>query len=270
MNEQLVTIVPLVNFDCDTDFVRLDSSLCLKRISHKEVAGLIRLAPGYRFPLEDVLVDVKYIIEKKLSRDDVDDAEFSSYAARVVLALRLLKEGSIAIPTAFRLDSSRKSSSVSEPTPRTRVIPGFSPLYLLKEEEIPVFKNIWRKLQDVKKEKPHLDFPLAQFAKSFEDIYPEDMVVDCVIALESLVFHKERESIQQAGRVIGIAIGMLLGKNQQEREKIKEKLTKAYAARNAIVHGNMPKIQKYEQEILGIMSDTQGCLREALRKLVEE
>lgn len=84
---------------------------------------------------------------------------------------------------------------------------------------------------------------LIQFSKAFKErlfkaVY-EDVIVDYLTAPESLVFYREKKTIEQAGRVIGLAMGMLLGDNQKERNAIKETLVRAYDLRNVKVHGNI-------------------------------
>jgi hypothetical protein len=267
---KIVSMVPLVNFECEVNVIELDDNLCLRRITPEELNELIKRAPGYSFPLKNALADVNFVIEKKLSGDYIDYGEFSPYVLNIVLALRLLKEGAIATPTAFRLSSDRKSYSVSEPSPRIRIHPGLSPLYILKKDEISAFQVLWKKLQSLEEDRPHLLFSLEQFSKAFDELFPEDIFVDFISAFESLVFYKEKRTIEPAGKVIGIAIGMLLGKNQQERNRIKDIITKAYEIRNARVHGNLNKLKKHQHENGDLLSDLGDCLRKTLRKFVEE
>lgn len=196
--------------------------------------------------------------------------EYSPYARNVVIALRLIKEASIATPTTFRVNDSQTSRAVSVPNSNVRVYPGFDPKYFLTKKEIPIITNLWKRLKRIEIEKSYLKYALDRFEKSFEDIFPEDIIVDCVIGLESIVFAKEKGSFGKTGDVIGLAISMLLGKNHKERITIKEKLKKAYSMRNAIVHGNSQKLDTYQKEILGIMLDTMIFLRKTLRKLIEE
>ena len=95
--------------------------------------------------------------------------------------------------------------------------------------------------------------------------------MDCLTGLESLVFYKEGRTIEPAGRVIGIVIGMLLANNQSERTRIKETIAKAYEMRNAKVHGNVEKLEAYDEEDVNeTYKEVEDYLRHSLKKLVEE
>ena len=145
--------------------------------------------------------------------------------------------------------------------------------YFLKKEEIKSFSQLWNRLQKINDEQPQLEFPLTQFTRAFEERASKefsDAIVDYMIALESLVFYEESRSVEPAGKVIGIAIGMLLGNNQDERTEIKETLIKAYEIRNAKVHGNLEKLQKYGSNIEKLSIDVEDYLRRVLRRFVGE
>lgn len=76
--------------------------------------------------------------------------------------------------------------------------------------------------------------------------------------------------MQQAGKVIGTAIGMLLGRNQEERGTIKKALVDACEIRNARVHGNVKKLAKLNEKC-GFLSHTvEDYLRRTLQRFVEE
>jgi hypothetical protein len=145
--------------------------------------------------------------------------------------------------------------------------------YFLKKEETVSFKRLWKAIQKIEDDKAYLTFPLEQFTKAFEKRaagFDSEATVDYAIALESLVFHKEERSIEPAGKVIGIAVGMLLGSNEKERIEIKRSLERAYKIRNALVHGNLKKIHKYESELIKVSTRIENYLRNSLRLLVEE
>lgn len=63
---------------------------------------------------------------------------------------------------------------------------------------------------------------------------------------------------------------MLLGNNEKERIEIKRSLEKAYKIRNALVHGNLKKINKYESELIKVSTKIENYLRNSLRLLIEE
>ncbi len=230
--EERKSIVPLVNFSSDVNSVRLNNRLSLRRIDLDELEFLTGLASGYQDTLKDALLDVEYVIEKRIPTEESEPSlrdwnEKSRHVQAIVLALRLLDVGDVSAPTAFKVDSC--SFAISETSPP----PSFSSnSYFLTKAQIKDFKALWKKVQKVKQAKPYLDFPLIQFTKAYDEKSPEDAILDYMIAFESLVFHGERKTFE-GGKVIGISIGMLIGNNQKERTEIKKKLVRAYEVRNA-------------------------------------
>lgn len=77
-------------------------------------------------------------------------------------------------------------------------------------------------------------------------------------------------AIEPAGKVMGIALGMLIGADQSEREKIKKILQEAYSIRNAEVHGNVEQLKQYSPKIDKIRTQLESYIRRTLKKLVEE
>jgi hypothetical protein len=266
-----VSIVPLANFDSDVDLIRLDDNLCLRRINRSELEKLIKRASGYEDTLMTALLDVEYVIEKKMAtvRKFGQWHEGSSYVRDIILALRIFKEGDVNTPTAFLLESTGKSYVVSNTSPLPRF---FENPYFLKQKEINKFVELWKRLQSVEKEKPHLKFPLTQFTKAFEENFPEDVMVDFTTAFESLVFYGVKEPPRPYGKATGIAIGMLLGKNLKERTEIEKNLKKAYEVRNAVVHGHLRKrLHKYDYERgTQLILKVEDYLRRSLRTFLEE
>lgn len=88
----------------------------------------------------------------------------------VVLALSLLKSDNVYTPTAFLLDSTGTSYAVSNTSP---INIRFEAPYSLQNKEIEAFIKLWRKLQNVRKEKPYLEFPLGQLSETLDfEAYP--------------------------------------------------------------------------------------------------
>lgn len=81
---------------------------------------------------------------------------------------------------------------------------------------------------------------------------------------------EEDKTIEPAGKVIGIAIRLLLGNNEKERNEIKKSLIKAYEIRNAKIHGNLKKLEKYRQDVNKVSIDVEDYLRHAPRRFIEE
>lgn len=273
MNEITQLIVLLNNFDSDVEFLKMDNRTDLRRTSEKELRKLMKSALSTFSPKGFFTPKVKYVIETRIREDEfsAEHLEFEDwkYIREIILALRLLHEGDVNAICSFWLTGynitgltyPEHSQSFDE-----------NP-YFLKKEETPSFKRLWKAIQKIEDDKAYLTFPLEQFTKAFEKRaagYDSEAIVDYAIALESLVFHKEERAIEPAGKVVGIAIGMLLGNNLKERTDVKSSLEKAYKIRNALVHGNLKKIHKYESELIKVSTKTENYLRNSLRLLVEE
>lgn len=268
--EKAVSIIPLINFDCDEDVIHLNGNLRLRRLAQGELSNFIGRVPGYRLPLEKALKNTNFVIERELFGDWEDWGEISPYARNIIRSLRLLKPETVESPTAFR-EYSDGRFDVSDATPLVRAHPGLDTRYVLKKEEIPRFKGLYNRLRNLKEEKPYLIFPLAQYAKALEESFPEDIIVDTMVAFEALIFYKVKETPEPRGVAMGIAIGMLLGSTQKERKEIESVLREVYELRNALVHGNVERFERLINERdSSVLLKAVHYLRMTLTKLLEE
>lgn len=268
-----ISIVPLNNFDSNVQSLKLEDGICLRRISNDELKKLRDTFPGSRGMLRIALTNVNFALEMNalVSVEGESIVLFAHMQPRVqntLLASRLLKSGDVTVSCGFLLDENRKAYGLAGPS-----LPIISQnRYFLKQEETDRLVELWKKVQNIEKAKPQLHYPLHLFTKSFDVKSPEDKIVDYMTIFDSIVFHNEKRTIEPAGNVIGIAIGMLLGNNQKERTKIKETIIEAYRVRNAKVHGNTDKLKKLRDklDIKKISLHTKDYLRRTLRKFVEE
>lgn len=274
--KELVSLVPLSNFNSDVKVIQFKECLCIRQAEEGELDRLLEIAKDYRSMLEQELIDVKYFIEERfLPQPDGNRPSFwgwgeiSPNVEDIVLALRLLKEGEIETLTAFLLDPNQESKTITTIAPISHLP---SEPYFLKKEEVEDLIGLWRRLQDVESKKAQLSFPLKQFARAFEEAYAEDVIVDLMVAYESLVFRRGTESPRPYGRMIGIAIGMLIGRSEGERAEIEKDLKQAYEYRDKIVHGHLrKKLHDYTIEVeKRIYTKPENYLRRSLRKLIEE
>jgi len=266
-----LSLVPLVNFDSEVKIVRFNNDVILRPIDDAELQRIKKTFPPFQSFLMRALSNVKYGLEMKAEMivkgqriAPIYDTNLPN-VTNTILALRLLKAGKVS-PSCAVLLKQNQVASLSQSS--QSFFPSDNPYYL-KKEEIPELKEIWKKIINIENEKPDLRFPLFRFNKTFDGI-DTNPILEHMITFESLVFHGEKKSIEPAGNVIGIAIGMLIGKNQQERDTVKKSLIKASKIRNALVHGNLEKIKKYQDDFFKTSIEIEDYLRRALRKLVEE
>ena len=270
--KEYTSLVPLALFDSDVDVINLSDNLCIRRTNHTELESLIKRAVGFQAALESVLFELEYVIEKKMIIDTTKPwflpwKEDSVHVTDIVNALRLFKEGHVETPTAFLFDSENSVYGLSNETPSVR---RFEDYYFLLQHEVESFKALWFKVQNLASEKSTLKFPLFHYNRAFYRDTDEEVLLDYLIAFESLIFGGEKNSIEPAGKVIGIAIGMLLGTDKKQRDKIKRTFVDAYKIRNAYVHGNLDKLTDYKEIISEVTFCIEDYLRNSLRRFVEE
>jgi len=262
MSEKVVSLTPLNNFDSDVELLKLGGKLCLRRAEDEELPSLLGKLTRDITPYTSLL-EANFVLEDRIEPPSMKSMN------NIVLALRLLKVGDLQALATFQLRGNRVLSLGIHGDLNRMILP-FNP-YFLKKEETADLIELWKRIQ-VMTPKEHLKFPLRKFKEAYDrsGLAYVDKIVDYMVALESLVFFDEKESIKPAGKVIGIAVGMLLGNNHNERAKIKKTLTRAYGVRNAIVHGNLKKLEKYKQGIKKLSLDVEEYLRRVLRKFIEE
>jgi hypothetical protein len=267
----ITIIVPMLNFDCENDKIKLNETLMIRRFSSFELESLMKHTPEYYNYLKNTVGNAKFVVEKRINLEKTKSywlSDISHDTEKIGMGLRLLGLGPVKMPIAFRL--TEDSLYVEDFLPKLKYF--FEDRqYVLSKQQILEFKIIWKALRKVEKKKPHLEFALSQFNKSFEDSN-EETFIDYVTAFESIVFGRGKNAPYPYGRSIGIAIGMLIGKNEKERTDIERMLNDAYEVRNKVVHGHLRhKLENQNDDAISKLLDyTQECLIKSLRKLLEE
>lgn len=264
--ERLALVYILINFDGDEILLRLNETMSIKRIDETWLEDLLsQLADKFSitYPAFHQVHDAKFALEIR------GGFENEKMKHDVVLALELLKCEDLDVSGAILLENGKPRAVDLTPIKLTR---SKGKSYYLKKEETTLFMRLWRKIQLLDNGKPNLRFPLSQFSKALDQEHSEDRIVDCMTAFESIVFHNEPKSIEPAGKVIGTAIGMLLGNNQKDRDKIKEMFVKSYSVRNAKVHGNVKALKTLQRkhDIDEVSDFIEDYLRRVLTKFIEE
>jgi hypothetical protein len=98
----------------------------------------------------------------------------------------------------------------------------------------------------------------------------EEQLVYYIMAFESRVFGRQKKDAKPYGIAIGIAIAMLIGKDEKERTRIENDLTEAYELRNKIVHGHLREQLNPEKKMIELFDRVEDYLRRSLRKFVKE
>lgn len=155
----------------------------------------------------------------------------------LITGLRLFKRGNIYL-SGFRWPNS--NFYVVENTPSGLVEP-----YFIKHAEIKDAKKIINYVNQFRPSDNKLLTCVSWFNKRYEEFdgssYNE--LLDLMISSES--FFCDEKHYQNTGSVIGLACSMLIGKDNDERKKIKINYEDAYSIRNIIIHGgNINRLNK--------------------------
>ena len=231
----------------------------IRRISEEDIQDF----QNYLFTLPIPSISGRsFVIEKHITDEDKLYPDIHKTMLNIVLALRLLKKGSVRGNAVFNILLSDKRSIQlisweEESAPQT-----ISSMYVLSLDEIPELKRLSKSIQkiDFAKNKS-LHLACKRFQKAYGESDDEDKLIDFMIAFEAL-FLKGEKTGSSSGQVIAVACSVLLGKNNEERQDILDFMNKAYSLRNHLVHGSECK------ESIDICT-AQYSLREFVGKLEE-
>jgi len=154
---------------------------------------------------------------------------------RVILALRLFKEGCVRIVFyVWRISETEKQFSSSVLGFRTG-----ERLYFLANSELPALKDFHKDLRAFmckrKESRTPLDRALSRFADGYERVKLEDKIMDYMIGLEAL--YLQGESSGELGYRFAHRMSVLLAAEKKERQQLFSQTTKSYKLRSRIVHG---------------------------------
>lgn len=228
---------------------------------------------GTRHCLYSVIRDMKRIGTEPQTEKKLAVAEAVRTMSRMLECLRLFQPGTISSPFIL----SRIKGWAPLPTMFSFSLGSQPPLAARslyevqagKVEELFDFcswcsKAIGRATRDV-------EIANRRFNFSYERHRPEDIVVDLMIALESLFLDQEPGEF---GYRLGMRVASLLGRPTSERQKIFAFISISYKQRNKIVHGGeIPKHVRIPNEgnveFKSFVSRLEDYVRQSIRKLLE-
>jgi len=248
-------IIPLLNFDSDSEKIVLGEGKSILRMSYKE---LKEAAPEMKSGISALtdLLDMKYVLEVIPSTHDAmswfEDA--TRYPVNLIRALRLFKKGAVYAPYKFFSHSFNLRLSVPthgidtvsvpsvEYTPYTEA---FGVPYILNASESNELLAFSKTVTDPNfASSIHVKKAMTRFFRSYSEKEPEDKIIDYCIAFESLFCRGEGAK----GIVISTEASKLLGKDNSEREQIREYLRKAYRVRNFTIHRSIPLVDSLKKQ----------------------
>lgn len=276
---------PLLGFSSEVEEICLGGGVKIRRISKDEILDLWNHSEWFKALVEgntmafSIHVPLKYLIELSVEAQKIRPGEkvevrsANTVFDNVVSALRLFKEGWITYPFVFSKYVSRFPSGTTS-YGKSGVLPSI-PMqlsYELAKEEVKNFKAFY---QEIEGKLDHTRIALTRFNETYRregvsERKHEDVLIDCCIAFESLFC---RQDTRQKGEIISIGASMLLGKDNREREEIRDYLRKAYQVRNDIVHASLPisdslRNRKVDDDLGKFVHKIEQYLRLCIVKLI--
>lgn len=211
----------------------------------------------------------KFVIE------EIDHLKSSVYLGlpHFLLGLRILKKGYVYLSQILGVDS---IWSIPLPTIQRPPLPGLPrPEYELYYNEIDNLKRVLENINEIYLQKKiRLQIALSYFDK----IYGLTLVMDYMDVFINLMICSEALFIDDKhfgniGTIIGLGCSMLIGKNREERNKIKTDFKDAYSIRNKIIHGgdllslNKRALNKFKN-LKSLNENIAEYLRRAFQKLL--
>ena len=249
--------------------IDLTDGVKIRLISKEDLEDLKRAYDLFRFrDLREFISPNIFVLEKFITAEERPDFEPDKFLRNIVLALRLLKGGYVYGSYVFyiQLNEKRELVSLYREQPLVSEAPMGWMKYVLDFEEIPYLKKLLKKVQRVDfSERKGLRLACKRFERAYEETDADDQLIDLMIAFEALFLKGEKAALRR-GHTIAVACSVLLGKNELEREAVRNSLTKAYSIRNSIVHGAE---YKKEDDIHEFVAQIEEYLRRSIKKLLD-
>jgi len=275
---------PLLGFSSEVEEICLGGGVKIRRISKDEILDLWNHSVWFKALVEgnesafSIHKPLKYLIELSVEArkirpgEKVEVRSANTVFDNVVSALRLFKEGWITYPFVLSKYVSRFPSGTSYG--RSGALPSI-PMHLsyeLSKEKVENFKAFY---QEIEGKLDHTRIALTRFNETYRresvgERKHEDVLIDCCIAFESLFCS---EDTRQKGEIISTGASMLLGKDNREREEIRDYLRKAYQVRNDIVHASLPisdslRKRNVDDDLGEFVHNIEQYLRLCIKKLI--
>jgi hypothetical protein len=236
---------PLANFSCDSE-IRLDKLSKIRKISETEMNDYLRKAHGrmgFPSPLDgQQILKYSYVLESVHNHKTGRPFDWSGtdIFEDAITALRLYKCGFVDY-TFIRYLAESWNPVLPETFGETNnYLPqNLNSSYVMDSREVSDFILFWKKYAAIRrsiiqtKYNRYLQTAIKRFNLGIEETGIEDKIIDFLISAEALYQNETTElTFKLSNR-----IASLLGKTDDEREKIKDIIVAAYSLRSTVVHG---------------------------------
>lgn len=275
---------PLLGFNSKINEILLSEGVKIRRILKDEIIYLWNNSIWFRALVEQnnvafsnssplrFLLEVSIKYPKITPNEKVSLQSAEKVSKNILSSLRLYKEGWIACPFIFSRFVSKLPSvtsyGMSGSLPRVPV----GPSYEMKKEEVEDFTKFY---QEIKGKINYSKIALNRFNQTYnrERLAPqiyEDRIIDYCVAFEALFC---KGDTKQKGEIISTGASMLIGRDNHEREEIRNYLRKTYRVRNDIVHASRSisdslKKRKINDDLGVFIRTVERYLRTCIKKFM--
>jgi hypothetical protein len=251
--------------------IELFNGIRMRRISKEDLEDFGK----YPFPLWtgiSIRPDM-FVLEKNVAEEDGQHSKIEETMLNVVLGLRLLKKGDVVGNAVFSILLSDQRLLESSYLEEESIPQTFVSTYVLMFDDIPSLKALLVKIQEIDfAKRGSLHLACKRFQRTYGESDAEDKLIDLMIAFEAL-FLKGEKIGTSSGKIVAVACSHLLGKSDEERDKIRASLLKAYKIRSSIVHGSVyvPTVKDniVVNDLSDIVSEIEDYLRESIKRLLD-
>lgn len=257
-----VSVAPLPGFTVPLLPIELEEGLAIDKLTDAEIkrcvrAGLLTpFAPGIPIIDPEGGVGIRWITHHEkiaFSKVQVTPPVSSGTFGRrpalqapmlvddIIMVLRLLKASELRCPGVVTFRRGWRLAGMLQWNTRAVSRPSFGSC-LLDEKDVSLLTSLWRTLKGGLLEKARFRFlgtALRRLNYSFDRSLPEDRLVDLLIGAESLFLHDATEPAERGELRFRLALrgAMFVAHPAYSRRQVYQVLSRAYAARSAIVHG---------------------------------
>jgi hypothetical protein len=264
-------ITPLHHFGYELDVIKLNEGLTIRKISAEERKIFARLQEGLGLSweyLEEYEYGIEYHYMQKISigfPPEISwDATVRNLINKLILALRLFKEGSVGFTSQIwtpKLRTAVKGGGMYSPYPPE---PTYGKKYELDQGEVSFFQDFWHALMKNWNllgtiGNKNLSLALRRFDSAYARRSNDDKMIDYSIAFEAL-FSKSDDTRDSLTHKLALRFSRLVENDFVERKNLFGDMKDLYSKRSRVVHGDpapvtpadVEEIERYVRKAINI------------------
>jgi len=245
-------IIPLHHFIFNTDEMKLDNNLKLKKISHMDLRLIFDISTSLRLETFDI-GESPYVIEEMTLESVINSkGETKKKTLKVseiyslITLLRLFKKGRISYSYIFPIKNTDFPFNLCKPSLDNPYVDSTKKdNYILEDTEVPKFLDFWKehrnvllKINSAKTKWGNIQLALDRFNSSYNRASNKDRFIDLSIAIEALFSRGGGEDIEGSlTHKYSLRVSRFLGTKLSNYRKYYKNMQELYRLRSKIVHG---------------------------------